>query len=64
MEHQKQNSDTPTTSDLQPYLVNGRDFKSNVCPDDPKHSFATSYSPNNVGTKPVCRIMPTNHILP
>jgi competence protein ComGC len=64
MDHHKQNSDTPTGSDLQPYMGRGPVGELPVCPNDRKQTFATSYSPNNVGTKPVCKIMPTNHVLP
>jgi hypothetical protein len=64
MEHNKQITDTPTASDIQPYMGHGPHVELPVCPNDPKRSFATSYSPNNVGSKPVCRIMPTNHVLP
>jgi prepilin-type N-terminal cleavage/methylation domain-containing protein len=60
----KQITDTPSVSDIQPYMGFGSASILPVCPNDPKHSFATSYSPNNAGTKPVCRIMPTNHVLP
>ena len=64
IEHNKQNTDTPVGSDIQPYMGHGPAGELPVCPNDPKHRFDTSYSPNNVGTKPVCRILPTNHILP
>jgi hypothetical protein len=62
-EQHKVITDTPTGSDIQPYMC-GPSGEMPVCPNDPKNSFDTSYSPNNVGTKPVCRILPTNHILP
>jgi prepilin-type N-terminal cleavage/methylation domain-containing protein len=64
LEKHKQNTDTPVASDIQPYMGFGSASVLPVCPNDPKHRFDTSYSPNNVGTKPVCRIVPTNHILP
>ena len=35
-----------------------------TCPVDPGNSFLTSYTPNNVGTPPVCIIVPTTHVLP
>jgi hypothetical protein len=58
-EHQKQSTDTPAGSDIQPYMTG----ELPCCPNDGKQTFNTSYSLNNVGTKPVCRIMPTDHIL-
>lgn len=33
------------------------------CPDDPKHSFNTSYSLGVIGSKPVCLINPGSHRL-
>jgi competence protein ComGC len=63
IEHNRRNTDTPVASDLQPYL-SGPAGEMPSCPNDPKHSFDTSYFPNNVASKPVCRIIPTNHILP
>jgi type II secretory pathway pseudopilin PulG len=63
-DHHKQLTDIPAASDLQPYMGRGSAGELPFCPNDPKHSFVTSYSPNNVGSKPVCRILPTNHILP
>jgi hypothetical protein len=64
MEHKKQNTDTPTASDIQPYMGRGPAIEMPSCPNDPKHTFATSYSINNVGSVPTCKIYPTNHILP
>jgi prepilin-type N-terminal cleavage/methylation domain-containing protein len=64
LEHNKQNTDTPAGSDIQPYMGHGPTGELPACPNDRKNRFDTSYSINNVGTKPVCRIMPTNHILP
>jgi hypothetical protein len=63
LEHNKQNTDTPVASEIQPYVGHGRADELPVCPSDPKHSFATSYSLNNVRTVPTCKILPTNHIL-
>jgi hypothetical protein len=60
----KQLTDTPAGSDIQPYMGHGSAGELPFCLNDPKHSFATSYSPNNVGSKPVCKILPTNHVLP
>jgi prepilin-type N-terminal cleavage/methylation domain-containing protein len=64
MEQHKQTSDTPAGSDIQPYLGRTANGELPACPNDGTQTFSTSYSPNNLGTKPVCNIMPTNHILP
>ena len=64
VEHDKHSTDIPTASDLQPYMGRGSDGELPCCPNDPKQRFDTSYAANNVGSKPVCRILPTNHILP
>ena len=64
IENKKESTDTPAASDIQPYMGHGATGELPVCPNDRKQTFATSYSPNNVGTKPVCKIMPTNHVLP
>ena len=64
LEHRKQNTDTPTAEDIRPYMGRGPAGELPVCPDDPAHSFATSYSINNVGTKPTCKVEPATHSLP
>ena len=64
LEQRKQNTDTPAGTDLQPYLGRGSAGELPSCPVDSANSFATSYTANNVGTKPVCQIVPTTHILP
>ena len=64
MELGKMNTDTPAGSDIQPYLGRGSAGELPFCPNDGAQGFGTSYSPNNVGTKPVCLILPTNHVLP
>ena len=64
LELHKQTTDTPSGSDLQPYLGGGPSGKLPFCSVDPKQAFDSSYSPNNLGTKPTCKINPTNHILP
>jgi len=60
----KQPTDTPTSKDLQPCLGRSPDRKLPCCPDDPKQTFDTSYSINNMVAGPSCKISPTNHILP
>ena len=64
LEQRKQNTDTPAGTDLQPYLGRGSAGELPSCPVDSANSFATSYTANNVGTKPVCQIVSTTHILP
>ena len=64
LEQRKNNTDTPAGTDLQPYLGRGSAGELPYCPMDPSQTFATSYSPQNVGTKPTCSISSTNHILP
>jgi type II secretory pathway pseudopilin PulG len=64
LEQRQQSSNTPVGSDLQPYLGRGAAGELPSCPVDPANTFATSYGPNNVGSKPVCDIVPSTHILP
>ena len=64
MEHQKQNTDTPAATDLQPYMGRGTAGELPFCPNDPAQTFATSYSINAVKTPPACKIMPAKHMLP
>jgi prepilin-type N-terminal cleavage/methylation domain-containing protein len=64
LEQKKQTTDTPVGTDLQPYLGRGANGELPSCPVDSNNSFATSYTPNNVGTPPQCQIVPTSHVLP
>jgi prepilin-type N-terminal cleavage/methylation domain-containing protein len=64
LEQRKQNTDTPAGTDLQPYLGRGTAGELPSCPVDSAQTFGTSYSPNNVGTKPTCQIVSSTHILP
>ena len=64
LEVHKQNTDTPGDTDIQPYLGRGSAGELCVCPNDSAQTFDTSYSPNNVGTKPTCSIVPATHSLP
>jgi hypothetical protein len=52
-DNKKQSTDTPTTSDLKPYLTNG---KMPVCPD------GGIYTIGSIGEKPTCSI--PGHVLP
>jgi len=63
-EQRKQDADTPVGSDLQPYLGRSAAGGLPACPVDGANTFATSYTPQNVGSKPACLIIPSTHILP
>jgi prepilin-type N-terminal cleavage/methylation domain-containing protein len=63
LEQHKQNSDTPAGSDIQPYLGRTANGSLPVCPVDSSQTFATSYSAQDVGSKPVCLIVPSTHSL-
>ena len=64
LECRKQNTDTPSGSDLQPYLGRTAAGSLPACPVDAAQTFATSYDPQSVGAKAVCLILPASHILP
>jgi prepilin-type N-terminal cleavage/methylation domain-containing protein len=66
LEQRQQTTSVPNSdgSDLQPYLGRGANGELPSCPVDSNNSFATSYTPNNVGTSPQCLIVPTSHVLP
>jgi prepilin-type N-terminal cleavage/methylation domain-containing protein len=64
LEQRKQNSDTPQGTDLQPYLGRGSAGELPSCPVDTTYTFSTSYSPNNIATKPTCNLVSSTHILP
>jgi prepilin-type N-terminal cleavage/methylation domain-containing protein len=55
---------TPADSDLQPYLGRGTAGELPYCPVDTTQVFDTSYSANDIGTKPVCNIVGSSHVLP
>jgi len=64
LEQRQQSSNIPVGSDLQPYLGRGNNGELPTCPVDPNNSFATSYTPNAIGTPPVCNIVSSTHVLP
>ncbi|MGO8698652.1 MAG: competence type IV pilus major pilin ComGC [Limisphaerales bacterium] len=64
LEQRKQNADIPQGSDLQPYLGRGSAGELPSCPVDTTYNFSTSYSPNNVASKPTCNLVSSTHILP
>jgi prepilin-type N-terminal cleavage/methylation domain-containing protein len=64
LETGQQTSAVPQNSNIQPYLGRGTAGELPTCPVDPAQTFTTSYTANNVGTKPVCNIVPSTHILP
>src|SRR5208283_1660226 len=57
LEQRKQNSDIPQGSDLQPYLGRGASGELPTCPVDTTYTFTTSYTPNNVATRPACNLV-------
>jgi prepilin-type N-terminal cleavage/methylation domain-containing protein len=64
LEHNGSNSSTPAGTDIQPYLGRTSSGELPYCPADPSQAFTTSYTVQNVGTKPTCLISPTTHSLP
>jgi prepilin-type N-terminal cleavage/methylation domain-containing protein len=64
LEQRKQNTDTPQGTDLQPYLGRGSNGELPTCPVDSANQFSISYTQNNVGTKPICNIVSSSHVLP
>jgi prepilin-type N-terminal cleavage/methylation domain-containing protein len=64
LEHNGSNSSTPGDADLQPYLGRTTGGELPYCPADPSQGFDTSYSIQNVGTKPLCSISASTHSLP
>jgi prepilin-type N-terminal cleavage/methylation domain-containing protein len=64
LEQRQQTSNTPTGTDLQPYLGRGAKGELPSCPVDPQNAFASSYAPGNCGVKPLCDIVSSTHILP
>ena len=64
LEHRKVATDSPQGSDLQPYLGRGNNGELPTCPVDSTSLFANSYTPNVVGTPPVCQVVSSTHILP
>ena len=64
LEQHQSSTATPAGTDIQPYLGHGAAGELPVCPADTAATFATSYTLNNVSTKPVCNIVATTHVLP
>ena len=60
LEYNKDFTDTPLANEIDPYIRDNT--TSLICPLDHNHSFATSYTINNVGTDPVCQVS-TSHRL-
>jgi prepilin-type N-terminal cleavage/methylation domain-containing protein len=63
-EQRRLDSDIPQGSDLQPYLGRTAGGSLPSCPADSAQTFATSYSPQSVASRPVCLVLPASHILP
>jgi prepilin-type N-terminal cleavage/methylation domain-containing protein len=64
LEQRKQDTDIPTGSDLQPYMGRSAGGSLPSCPLDSAQTFATSYAPQNLATRPMCLIAPASHTLP
>jgi prepilin-type N-terminal cleavage/methylation domain-containing protein len=64
LETGQQTSATPADSNIQPYMGRGTAGELPTCPVDPEQTFDHSYTAGNVGTKPVCNIVSSTHILP
>jgi hypothetical protein len=66
LDHNKQSTDTPTGTDLQPYLGHGSAGKLPACPADSTQTWEASYAAGvgNVATKPTCCIVPSSHYIP
>ena len=64
LEHNGSNSSQPVDSDLQPYLGRTTAGELPYCPADPSQGFDTSYSIQDLDTKPICQIVGSTHILP
>jgi prepilin-type N-terminal cleavage/methylation domain-containing protein len=64
LEHNGSNTSSPADSDLQPYLGRTAVGELPYCPADPAQGFDTSYSIQQVGTKPTCLIVASTHVLP
>ena len=59
----KQLANAPVNStgfQIQPYIGRGTVGTLPSCPADPLNTFASSYTPVNVGVAPTCRIVPAN----
>ena len=60
-ENNKDYTDTPEATDLDTYIKDGT--QSLWCPLDSSESFSASYTINNVGTDPACKISSSDHKL-
>ncbi len=61
METGAADTDTPTATQLDPYLKDGT--LSIKCPLDTQHTFSTSYTIEAVNINPTCKIVPGTHKL-
>jgi prepilin-type N-terminal cleavage/methylation domain-containing protein len=66
LEQRQQSTSSPNSSgsDLQPYLGRGLTGELPSCPVDPANGFTTSYTVNEVGISPQCKILTATHVLP
>ena len=63
LETGQQSASVPQGSDLQPYLGRGTAGELPYCPVDTTMTFTTSYTPQNIGTKPTCNLVTSSHVL-
>jgi len=54
---------TPASSDIQPFLGRGANGTLPSCPSDSTSSFITSYTVGILSSAPTCNINSTNHVL-
>ena len=54
----------PGIAELQPYMGRGVGGTLPTCPMDAQSTWSTSYRSGDMGSIPVCRIDPANHVLP
>lgn len=66
LEQRQQGASTPGGSDLQPYLGHGSAGELPTCPadSDSAPTFTTSYTAENINTKPQCLQVASTHVLP
>jgi prepilin-type N-terminal cleavage/methylation domain-containing protein len=63
LEKGKKAIDTPSASDIQPYMGRGSNGTLPYCPANDAKSFSDSYEINNMVAVPLCKSVPDTHIL-
>lgn len=61
LENNKDSSDEPSSDDISTYIKDGAD--SLKCPNDSSSTFGTSYTIENIGSDPQCKISSSTHHL-